>query len=357
VNSFFKYEIKDGEVTITGVIKHQQTLEIPEMIDNFPVVCLGHNAFKKSQVVSVVNKAPSLTIDAECFKQSSIKSWVNKKAGSIKRVNKKAFYDCKKLVCFNFNSKETIIEDDAFRYSRKLSIVNLPEKITECGVATFRNTSYYNSPDEDWAISPEGFILNYRSVQGKTLTVPDTVSYIRENDISRTINLYELRVDCKQLKEKSLAYTKIEKLVLTGTNPVPASCCKGCSALRKVTFSSEIKRIKKDAFNGCYKLQEIELPESLRVLESYSFKDCILLQHIQFGNKLITIEKYAFENCNSLVKVNVPGSLRNISYYAFYNCISLRKLESLCKDRVTRDVQIMKGCPSLKEVRLSRKCA
>lgn len=351
MSQLFKYVIKDNCVIITGFLKVTQNLIIPERVDNYPVTEIRAGAFANAKVKNVENNAIGLTINKEAFKRSALRNWKNTRHGSIKKIGDKAFYECRTLRRFEFSNKEVEIGNSAFRDCKVLKEIKLPETIINCGVNILKGTKFFNCGNGMWGVH-NGVIVNY-ILTSEVLTVPEEVIKIRNGDITKSLEIKTLIVDSSQLTDSCLANSNIEKVIINGDKPIPHSCFQGCKQLKSITLSHDIKRIKADAFKDCILIQRLFLPNSLRVIDKYAFKNCISLHTIRFNNKLITIKEFAFENCATLMDVYLPSSIRNFSYRAFYNCGSLRRIVMHSRQARTRDVNIIKGCPALKELKLS----
>lgn len=65
--NILKYEIKNGEITITGCDKNVTEVEIPSEIEGYPVTSIGEYAFKYC-LVELITILPSITtIDENAF--------------------------------------------------------------------------------------------------------------------------------------------------------------------------------------------------------------------------------------------------------------------------------------------------
>ncbi|MDR2923353.1 MAG: leucine-rich repeat domain-containing protein [Treponema sp.] len=75
-NVKFDYVVKDGKITITGLIASSgvKDLIIPASIDGWPVVAIGAGAFEKSQLTSVTLPNSVVTIGERAFLQNKLTS-------------------------------------------------------------------------------------------------------------------------------------------------------------------------------------------------------------------------------------------------------------------------------------------
>ena len=92
MDSIFLYVEKNGEITITGLQEGtaETAIEIPETIDNMPVVAIGPQAFQSTSITDI------------------------KIGENIRETGRKAFYKCKKLSSATWNHKCDVIPADCF---------------------------------------------------------------------------------------------------------------------------------------------------------------------------------------------------------------------------------------------------
>jgi|GEM_PF-872324 len=98
------------------------------------------------------------------------------------------------------------------------------------------------------------------------------------------------------------------------------SAFKGCTNMTSVTLPDSLAKMGPRAFENCTALSSIVIPGSLSKLEGYMFSDCTGLTEVTIGEGVEEIEQVAFQDCTSLVTVNLPTSLRSIGNYAFNYC-------------------------------------
>ena len=87
-----------------------------------------------------------------------------------------------------------------------------------------------------------------------------------------------------------------------------------------------VKSVGAYAFAYNENITKIELSPELAVIEEEAFESCTSLAEVKFGNKLETIDNGAFCDCESLAKVELPESVKIIGSYAFINCLSLEEI-------------------------------
>lgn len=101
----------------------------------------------------------------------------------------------------------------------------------------------------------------------------------------------------------------------------------GCRNLSEVTIPDNVTEIGKCAFGDCTSLTHVRLPEKLRTVEPYTFYNCYILEEITIPDSVTSIGKGAFFNCAALKDAALSKNLTLIDADAFYNCFELKKIK------------------------------
>jgi hypothetical protein len=108
---------------------------------------------------------------------------------------------------------------------------------------------------------------------------------------------------------------------------VRACCFYSCKSLCPLIFDSgpKLRRIESEAFFGCSSLQLISLPASVEFLGGGSFSTCTSLSSFTFesGSKLTRIKGSALSHCSSLKSISLPASVEYLGACCFSSCKSL----------------------------------
>ena len=88
-----------------------------------------------------------------------------------------------------------------------------------------------------------------------------------------------------------------------------------CTALTRVTFSSNLTEIPQAAFNTC-DLESVVLPEGITSIGNNAFTGNFRLTSVELPSTLTAIGNGAFGN-SQLEELEIPGSVRSIGNYAF----------------------------------------
>ena len=191
---------------------------------------------------------------------------------------------------------------------------------------------------------PEQFLGGFDSLERVHLS--SKIEKIPNNCFYCCLNLKEINLDnvksigdfsfynCVSLKNINLddvttigvaafQETNIENISLPKISFLDIEVFKGCTNLRKVSLSENLKAIPKRCFEYCVELTDFKIPNECIIIDSMAFQNCKGLSNIEFNNKLEVIENYACYNCDNLSKLYFPDSLKIIYRNAFRNCANL----------------------------------
>lgn len=96
-------------------------------------------------------------------------------------------------------------------------------------------------------------------------------------------------------------------------------------AIKKVVISSNVQRIRDDAFHDCSALQSVSIPASVTAIGNYAFAGCVSLTELTIASASTIIGYSAFEGCTALQSVTLPSA--TIREAAFRNCTALETIE------------------------------
>jgi len=87
--------------------------------------------------------------------------------------------------------------------------------------------------------------------------------------------------------------------------------------ITKVTLSSGVKSIEKNAFAYNENLESVVIPSGVESIGERAFYQCNRLYDITISEGLVKIEDYAFASCLSLETIVIPSTVKYIGRYAF----------------------------------------
>lgn len=143
----------------------------------------------------------------------------------------------------------------------------------------------------DWAF--------YGQKQLESIKLPDTLTYIGDNQFIRCVKLKELTVP------DSVYY-------------LGACVCEACTALERVRLPKNLKEIQIASFNGCSSLKDVVLPEDLEAIDGNAFAHTHQLKSIQLPSTLKWIGGEAFWD-SGIQKISIPKGV-GIAEDAFLDC-------------------------------------
>ena len=299
MNSIFIYKKINGEVIITGLQEGvaETAIEIPETIENMPVVEIGPKAFEFSTITDIKIGINIRKIEKEAFahcrKLNSV-TW-NCKCNAIPD---KCFYRCTELKKFDFTAIKRVGQY-AFGESG-LQEVYIPQNIEMIGDGAFNICSELHSVT--W--------------NGTCDVIPTSCFYL-----------------CSNLK--SFNFSAIKKV---------GQYAFGESGLQEVCLPKNIEIIENEAFSGCSELHSVTWNCKCNAIPANCFYECVNLKVFDFST-IKEIGQYAFYK-SGLQEVRLPKNIESILEGAFYVCSELQFVEWNCKcDVIPADCFL--GCSNL----------
>ena len=319
-----KYEIADGEVTITGYTTEPEgDLVIPEMIEGYPVTGIGDYAFIKCQSLSSVELP------------------------NVKSIGDSAFISCDALKNVELPNVLSIGRQ-AFDYCYSLANVEMPN-IKEVAGNSFENTAWYDNLTEDFCIFGEGVLVKYCG-SDTDVTVPNNVKCVAGfhlNNYVKTVSMPNVQTIADYAFAVGFYYpSSLVCVKMPSVQTIGDYAFYECQSLTSVEMPN-VQTIGDYAFYQCGSLISAEMQNVLTIGEN-TFYDCYSLNSLEM-QKVIEIKYSAFWNCYSLTSAEMQ-SVQTIGNYTFENCRSLTSVKM-------SNVQIIgdgafESCSSLTRVEL-----
>ncbi len=332
---------KDGKTFYEATRFYGGTvLRIPdgvEQIGNFWI----WSAFEGSPTYTEVVLPESLTsIGTNAFTR-----WENLKKitipKNVRNVAARAFYDCLNLSEVVLQSKDTVLDRDAF-YRRptnlKIRVEGVESEASEEAAAPVESSdsnetdANINAANEtvsdafEWREVQRGevSIFGVRDKTATSVVIPETLG----GAPVKTIGAFAF-AGMRELKTIRLPRS---------LETIGATAFASCVNLEKVEFAkdendavaSNLQKIDLQAFKGCVALKSFEAPDSLVALNSKAFVGCSALETATLGKNLETIPMGAFRDCVALTRVDCSRceKLTQIGSNAFWGCDALSTFDA-----------------------------
>ena len=146
----------------------------------------------------------------------------------------------------------------------------------------------------------------------KNLIIPDTLDGVPVTSIGQ-----QAFVNCTVLESVEIpdSITRMGYWVFSG-----------CSSLKQVRLSKNLKYINMDCFSECSSLESIMIPEGVTQLAPGAFMHCTNLKKIELPSTLEGIYEHAFARCTNLTQITIPEKVKVIAYGAFLGCDNLKDI-------------------------------
>ncbi len=251
----FTYEIRDGEVLITGYRTRSKTeVEIPEEIEDSPVRAIGTRAFYGHSEIQKVSLPDTLQI-----------------------IGSHAFDSCTELQEINFPSSVSEISDYAFFECVRLKNPEFQEGLRSIGTGAFCLSSAVES-----------------------ITIPASVTSIGDYAFSG-INKFDIQHSAAEPSAlKSVVFAQGSQL-----KELPKQMFQNCSNLETAMLPDSVEVIGDRAFQNCDHLKDFVFPSSLQYIGARAFSHCEALTSINTGAAFIG--ESAFADCYGIQELNLTG--------------------------------------------------
>jgi len=241
---------------VLGYVGNQDNIKIAETFENLPVSIIAENAFKNSNIKTIL--LPS----------------------SIKEIHLNAFANCDYL---QYN------ENGGLKY---LGNIENPY-LAVMGVEDSGKPTY--QIDRNAKVIYQGVFAGQSNLQN--IEIPNSVEYIGDSAFQ----------DCLSL-ESIILSESIKKI-----NPYTFS---GCGSLNNAKIPYSVVEIAKYAFLGCA-FTSLNIGGQVKVIEAHAFKNCDFLERLIIGDSVEYIGDSAFRGCDKLLSVTLGIGVKKIGNYAF----------------------------------------
>ncbi len=315
--SDFNFDVTDGEVIVTRYIGSASSVTVPSELGGYPVVGIGYNSFKDTEVTSVV--IPN----------------------GVTWIGDDVFYNCINLTSVTIPDSVTFVGDYAFFHCSSLQSITIPENVTRIDNGTFRGCSALASVVIPRNVTYIGNLAFSDCIGLTQITIPRSVTWIGYGAFDGCRSLTTIDVEaCNP------SYASVQGVLYSRDLSVLSVCPGGksgafdipdgvssigwrafyqCSALTSVNISGSVTGIYNFAFEEC-SLTSVNIPDSVTSIALGAFKNCRDLTSVDVPESVTSIADGMFYGCSGLTSVTLPVGVRSIGNQAFFGCGSLASI-------------------------------
>ncbi len=261
---YYSYTVSGNEATITACSERiKGNITIPSTLGGYPVIAIGHRAFK----------------------------------------------GCYKITGVSFPDGLKEIGNDAFSSCSRLSEINIPDSVISIGLNAFNGTKYvrdFSNWAPDTGVYIDNYLIQVATKAAKFEIKPGTVC-IADGVFS----------DCKSLSSVTIP----DSVIYIGKYAFD-----DCSLLYNMIIPQSVTNIGDYAFCDCSNLTTIKMPQSIRYIGKYAFLNCTNLLDFDIPKNITCIGEGAFSNCDRLTDIYIPESTMYIGNSAFSKSRLIKKI-------------------------------
>ena len=212
----------------------------------------------------------------------------------ISSISYGAFYGCKDIKSIEIPKSVTNIESGAFQGCSGIEYLTVDSE----------NPVYDSRSNCNAIIEKES---NTLIVGCKTTKILSSVEVIGRNAFANCSDLESIVIPDSVTKMGYWAFS-------------------GCSGLKQIKLSKNLKSVTMDCFSECSALENIVIPEGITQLAAGAFMHCTNLKKIELPSTLEGIYEHAFARCINLTQITIPAKVKVIAYGAFVGCDNLKDI-------------------------------
>ena len=279
---------------------------------------------------------------------------------SVTSIGASTFSSCKSLSSIVIPDSVTSIGASTFSWCTSLSSIVIPNSVKSIGKEAFRGCESLSSiviPDSVASIGDGAFSL---CESLSSIVIPNSVTQMDGNPfycwngnltILSSKYIYDNGVLIDNVNKVIIAFRSNDESYVIPDNvtSIGASAFSRCKSLSSIVIPNSVKSIGARAFSGCNSLSSIVIPDSVTSIGDMAFSWCKSLSSIVIPNSVKSIGDSAFSGCKSLSSIVIPNSVTSIGASAFWGCESLSSI--VIPNSVTSiGASAFSGCKSLSSI-------
>lgn len=301
-------------------------------IDITKTALIKDEAFRGCQNLSVSTIPADTLVAVSAFEESGV---TDVTIEDISKISNRVFADCKSLEKLTINVADgpTSVPSALVKGCKNLQTVvftGRTQNLTVIEAAAFKETKNLN-----------------------TISLPDTIKTIsKEAFYDSGIENIHLPKDLKQIGTRAFAKSELKNIVIPNkTKNLGEYAFLDCEELTEITLPESVTKIPSGIFENCYSLKTVNAPNVDTVCD-HAFYNCKNLETFDFS-KLQSLELMAFAY-TSIRKAVFSDRLVNFGAAIFFNCKNLQIVDmKTCKIQKI-PYQCFCFCNELKDIQLSQ---
>ncbi len=325
-------------------------------------VTLGNGTFQYCHGLREVEMASGILPDS-CFRGCEF-LWKVNFTGELKSIENYAFTYCSSLTDIELPQGLLKIGDNAFSQCTTLPELILPDSLTQVGKYAFSECSLLEKLVIPAQVSYLGDRFFYDCNKLRILQVDeqnqwystlDSVLYDKGQTLlitaARNASGDRVLPDTLKTIQAGAFYKckKIESITLPqGLETIQANAFEECSSLQRAVVPDSVQgKLERtfghctaltyaqvgegvteldDTFIGCSQLKEVKLTENIKSLGNGCFCDCVRLENITIPSGITRLDGWDFYKCESLRQLEMPRGLTYVGFRSLQYCQSLESL-------------------------------
>lgn len=201
-------------------------------------------------------------------------------------------------------------DGDTFTYQGlNYTVLSEEGKTCEVGVNTDASGDVVIPPavkngDTEYKVIALGADAFFANIPMKSISIPETVTTIRSQALSRCMGLEELVIPNSVTEMESRAVY-------------------ACYYLERLTLSSGLREIRRETFSGNPWLDAIVIPDGVEIIHDEAFNYCARVTSLDLGSTVRSIGVMSFAGLGMLSELTIPSSVESIGREAFSYCVKL----------------------------------